>query len=105
VWQEALDKLLLKPGESIVGSIFASGRAEVVNDAPQDPRFVKGSEPVKHLICIPLRQAGMPTGVFNLSCQGEKSFTTRDLNLASALGFQASLTLATPNTIPTCAAT
>lgn len=92
--REAQDKLQLKPGEGIAGSVFATGRAEVVNDASQDPRFVKGPGQVGHLICIPLRQAGTPMGVLNLSRMTGEPFTARDLKLASALGFQASLALA-----------
>ncbi len=92
--QDAQEKLLLKPGEGIAGSVFASGRPEVVNDALKDPRYVKGPAPIRHLICIPLRQAGSNMGVLNLSRTGDAPFTSRDLKLASALGFQASLALA-----------
>ena len=79
----------LAPGHGIAGSILVSGRAEIVNDAPSDPRYKPGPGGVRALMCAPLRGKERILGVINVSNRRAVEYTAADLKLLSALSFQA----------------
>ena len=62
-------KLTLLPGEGIAGSIFLTGRAEIINDVESDPRFVPAANKSKSLICTPLKAQNAVIGVINISSE------------------------------------
>jgi len=89
VGQEQPDKMTLGPGLGIAGSVFVSGRAEIVNNAPCDPRFLPGSQKIESLMCAPLRSKARVFGVMNLSSREAVEYTAAELKLLNALASQA----------------
>jgi sigma-B regulation protein RsbU (phosphoserine phosphatase) len=79
----------LKPGEGIAGSVFATGRGEIVNNVADDPRFVAGANPVSSLICAPLKTRNNVIGVVNFSQSEPIDYTAEDLQLLATLASQA----------------
>jgi len=87
--QEQPDKTALRPGEGIAGSVILSGRAELVNNAPSDPRFKPGSSRFNALMCVPLKCKERVRGVINMSHNKDVEYTAADLQLLTALASQA----------------
>jgi sigma-B regulation protein RsbU (phosphoserine phosphatase) len=81
--------LVLKPGEGIAGSVFATGRGEIVNNVSSDPRFVAGANTVSSLICAPLKTRNSAIGVVNFSQSEPIDYTAEDLQLLATLAAQA----------------
>jgi phosphoserine phosphatase RsbU/P len=81
--------VVLKPGEGIAGSVFTSGRGEIVNNVSSDPRFVAGANPVSSLICAPLKTRNSVIGVVNFSQDEPIDYTAEDLQLLATLASQA----------------
>lgn len=81
-------QLTLHPGVGIAGSVFQTGRAEILNDVEFDPRFVPSANPIKSLICAPLKTQNAVMGVLNLSTEEQINYTAQDLKLAIALASQ-----------------
>ena len=82
-------KLTLLPSEGIAGSVFLTGRAEILNDVESDPRFVRTANKVKSLICAPLKTQNAVIGVLNISTEEPVNYTAQDLKLLIALASQA----------------
>lgn len=81
-------QLILSPGVGIAGSVFQTGRAEILNDVESDPRFVPSANPIKSLICAPLKTQNVVMGVLNISTEEPIDYTAQDLKLAIALASQ-----------------
>lgn len=79
----------LKPGSGIAGSVFSTGKGEIVNDVSTDPRFVAGENRVSSIICAPLKTRDNVIGVVNFSSREPITYTASDLQLLSALAAQA----------------
>ncbi|HEY9710061.1 MAG TPA: adenylate/guanylate cyclase domain-containing protein [Oculatellaceae cyanobacterium] len=82
-------KLTLLPSEGIAGSVFVTGRAEILNEVESDPRFVPTANKVKSLICAPLKTQNAVIGVLNISTEEPVNYTAQDLKLLIALASQA----------------
>lgn len=89
VGQEQLQKVMLAPGTGIAGHVLLSGRAEIVNDAPHDPRFKPGPQRIHSLMCAPLRSKDRVFGVLNMSHRHAVEYTAAELKLLTALASQA----------------
>ncbi len=66
-----------KPGEGVAGWVLREGKAVVVEDVHQDPRFVKMNglgKKVRSLICYPVRERDQVVGVFNISHSRKGAF-------------------------------
>ena len=81
-------QLTLRPGVGIAGSVFQTGRAEILNDVESDPRFVPAANPIKSLICVPLKAQNAVIGVLNISNEQPLNYTAQDLKLAIAFASQ-----------------
>ena len=67
-----------KPGEGIAGSVLREGRAIMVGDVREEPRFVSAAglkSTVRSLICYPIKDKDQVVGVFNLSHSRAKAFS------------------------------
>jgi class 3 adenylate cyclase len=82
-------KLTLRSGVGIAGSVFQTGRAEILNDVESDPRFIPSVNPIKSLICVPLKTHNAVMGILNISASETVNYTAQDLKLAIALASQA----------------
>lgn len=83
----------MRVGEGIAGSIALSGRAEVINDVPSDPRYLKGEAKISSLICAPLRIKDKVIGLINVSSEEPANYTAEDLKLLTALTLQAAVAI------------
>ncbi len=82
-------------GEGIVGRVAATGRGELVVNAPGDPRIVKHDDPalvVRSVIAVPIMVRERLIGVLCV-CNAADGlpFTETDYSLVEALGDQAGL--------------
>lgn len=82
-------QLTLFAGEGIAGSVFLTGKAEIVNDVESDPRFLVDVNPIKSLICAPLKTQNTALGVLNISSEELFNYTAKDLKLLTTLASQA----------------
>jgi transcriptional regulator with GAF, ATPase, and Fis domain len=92
--------LRLPAGEGIVGETLRTGRAILVDDAYDDPRFNqdvdrKSGYRTRSLICVPLRDAeGKVIGAFQgINRHGGQTFTAEDEECLTLLGIQAAVAL------------
>lgn len=79
----------MKAGEGIAGDIIKSGKAEILNDASRDPRFIPGKAPVRSVMCAPLIIKDQVTGVISVSSEKPVVYKAEDLKMLCALAFQA----------------
>lgn len=85
------DSLIL--GQGIIGTIVQTGRGEIVNDVSSDPRFTDTHEPIKSLICVPLKTKEQLLGVLTVSSQTAVTYTAEDLKLLNMLALQAAVAM------------
>ena len=78
---------------SIMGSVLARGRAEIVNDVWADPRFVEGALKVSSLICAPLKVADKDIGILYITSEETKNYEAKDLDLITALASQSAASI------------
>jgi transcriptional regulator with GAF, ATPase, and Fis domain len=71
-----------KPGEGIAGSVLKDGRAILVDDVTNEPRFVQvqglKDQKVRSLVCFPIREKDQVVGVFNISHSRKSAFGEGD---------------------------
>lgn len=91
--KESRRKLAIKKGEGIAGAVLLTGRAELVNDVLSDRRFIPGECLLHSLICVPMGSNDRVIGVLNISCENAHNYVAEDLKLATALAFQASMSM------------
>jgi len=82
-------KTEIGPNTGIAGHILVSGKAEIVNDVLSDPRYVRGENEIRSLICAPLTTQDGTIGVINISNNEPVNYTAQDLKLFTALASQA----------------
>ena len=87
--EESHPKENIKAGQGIAGNILRSGKAEIVNNVLNDPRYVKGSAKVSSLMCAPLKIKDEVIGVINISSEGSINYSAQELKLLSAITLQA----------------
>ena len=93
--KEYSPKTTLKPGVGIgiAGSVFFSGKAEIVNNVASDARYVKGANRVGSLMCAPLKTRDKVIGVINVSSEEAVVYTAANLRLLNMLTAQAALVI------------
>jgi serine phosphatase RsbU (regulator of sigma subunit) len=75
-------------GVGIIGSIAASGAAEIINDVDADPRRITERTPIKALLVAPLRVGERVTGVIALASTMPMAYTAAELKLLNTLALQ-----------------
>ncbi len=80
-----------KPGEGIIGSIAASGNAEIVNDVQSDARHSKDGNAISSLLCAPFKIKEQVKGVIVLVSDTPVAYTAAELKLLIAIASQAAL--------------
>jgi serine phosphatase RsbU (regulator of sigma subunit) len=74
--------------EGIVGTVAASGNAEIVNDVWADSRHESSNNGTRSLLCAPLKVKEEVIGVIVLGSEMEVSYTAADLKLLNTLAVQ-----------------
>ena len=87
----------VKHGVGIAGSVWASGRAEIVNDVTSDPRFVSGAMRISSLMCAPLKAKDTVVGVIKLGSEEPVTYTAEDLKLFTTLASLAAVAIENAN--------
>ncbi|MDD2365109.1 MAG: HD domain-containing protein [Desulfuromonadaceae bacterium] len=84
---------VVRRGVGIAASVWASGRAEIVNDVHSDSRFVSGAVGISSLMCAPLKAKDAVVGVIKLGSDEAVSYSAEDLKLFSTLASLASVAI------------
>ncbi len=77
----------------IAGSVWVSGRAEIVNDVHSDSRFVNGTVGISSLMCAPLKAKDTVVGVIKLGNDLPVMYTAEDLKLFTTLASLAAVAI------------
>lgn len=75
--------------EDIARTVLRNGRAVIVNDISNDPRYAKGADNSTSLICVPLKTKDRVIGVINISSGDQTDYAAADLKLLSTLASHA----------------
>jgi serine phosphatase RsbU (regulator of sigma subunit) len=75
-------------GKGVIGSIAASGIAEIVNDVASDPRRMRDGTGVHSLMCAPMKVGERIIGVIALGNAGAAAYTAAELKLLNTLALQ-----------------
>ena len=87
---EDINSFQVSANVGIAGHVYATGRAELVNDATKDPRYVINENDCYAIICAPILTKDRAIGVVNISNSEPVSYTSQDLKLFTAIVTQAS---------------
>jgi adenylate cyclase len=82
--------VVFKPNEGIAGSVFTSGKAEIINHVSLDSRFIPKHVQIGSMLCAPIKTIEKTIGVICLSHHEPIDYTAADLKLFSVLVSQAS---------------
>jgi PAS domain S-box-containing protein len=91
-----LEDWTISIGDGIIGSIIASGKSELINDAHTDIRSVypKGATMQKEqMIVHPLRAGNIVWGAFAINRMSEQKFTAEEFELTNFIATYASLAI------------
>ncbi len=80
-------------GEGIAGDVLRTGKAELINNALMDSRFISGKVHINSMLCVPLRDKSHNFGVINLSNTSEKLFTLEDLKVLHSLAIYVAIAI------------
>ena len=89
----------IAPGKGFVGEAIESGKALIVNDVQNDPRWFKGTDDAsgfvtRALMVVPLRYQGRPIGAVEVINKKDGSpFGEEDQNLLTAFSGQAAVAI------------
>ncbi|HWF83384.1 MAG TPA: GAF domain-containing SpoIIE family protein phosphatase [Vicinamibacterales bacterium] len=75
-------------GYGVIGSIVASGIAEIVNDVDSDPRRLRDGTGIRALLCAPLKVGERVIGVIALGSAAPAAYTAAELKLLNTLALQ-----------------
>ncbi len=78
------------PGQGIIGAVYQTGQAEVVNNVSADPRHnLNDPHRASSLVCAPLKTREGVIGVMVMSSEVPVEYSAADLKLFNALASQA----------------
>ena len=88
---ERAEKIELKVGDGIAGSVLESGQAQMINNVSVNPQFKPGGPALTSIVCVPMIVEDRRLGVLNLSTSSEKIFSMHDLKLIQVLASYSTL--------------
>lgn len=80
-------------GVGIAGCVWASGRAEIVNDVNADPRFVSGAVRISSMMCAPLKAKDAVVGVIKIGNSQPVVYTAEELKIFTTLASLAAVAI------------
>jgi len=80
-----INKIVLKEGSGIVGSVAKSGKAEIVNNTDNDKRYVEDLVARKSEITIPIMIGDKVLGIIDSEHEEEHFFTVNHLNMLMSI--------------------
>lgn len=91
--REEDDRLQLKIGQGLIGTVATTGEAVIVPDVLKDPRYVNANDKSRSEIVVPIRLDNRVIGVFNLESELLNAYTKHDLDLLEAFASQAAVSI------------
>ena len=88
-----IDEVRLKVGRGILGWVAREGEGIIVGDVSKDARYVAAREGTRSEMAAPLRYEDRIIGVFNLESDRLDAFEPRDLELLTAFGNHAAISI------------
>jgi putative methionine-R-sulfoxide reductase with GAF domain len=88
---EGAEKIQLKVGDGIAGTVLESGQAQMINNVSVNPHFKPGGPKLTSIVCVPLIVEDRRLGVLNLSTSSDKIFSIHDLKLIQVLASYSTL--------------
>ena len=85
---ERLRRMVLQPGEGIVGSVALTGQPALVNDVRTDPRYISDDSSTRAELAVPLRYAEKVIGVLDIQSAEAGRFQRSDLFVTRTLADQ-----------------
>ena len=82
---QLVNKIVLKEGEGIVGSVAKTGKPEIVNNTELDKRYIKDIENCKSEISIPIILGDKVIGVIDSEHPEEGFFTAKHMEMLSSI--------------------
>ncbi|MGI0487759.1 adenylate/guanylate cyclase domain-containing protein [Pantanalinema rosaneae CENA516] len=80
----------LQPEQGIIGTIFATGNGEIVNQVAEDPRRIAAEQAFYSLVCAPLKSHNRTIGVIIIASSDLPiNYTAADLKRLNAVASQA----------------
>jgi phosphoserine phosphatase RsbU/P len=79
------ENLKIPIGQGITGTAALTGRAVLVSDVSQDPRYINAIESVRSELAVPLMFRGKCVGVLDIQSRHLGYFTTEQQNILSVL--------------------
>ncbi len=79
--------------QGIIGSLFSTGKAEIINDVPADERYQPGEYSIQSMISAPIQARQHQLGMINLFHSRPFFYTANELRLLVTTGEQAGVTL------------
>lgn len=91
---EIMNPITLTPGIGIVGTVFATGIGEIINDTSKDPRYIVDDAPRLSEISIPIIYKGKVLGVLDSEHPRKNFFSDQDFKMLSTVGAMISTKIA-----------
>lgn len=91
--KNTLLKKTVKQNDGIIANILSSGKAEIINDVFEDPRFEGGMDPIRSIMCAPLRSKERVFGTVIISSNRQINYNAGELDLLVILASQAALSI------------
>ncbi|MCS6840503.1 MAG: SpoIIE family protein phosphatase [Roseiflexus sp.] len=88
---ERLRRVVVNPGEGIVGSAALSGQPLLVNDVRADPRYISDDSSTRAELAVPLRSAEKVIGVLDIQSTEAGRFQSSDLFITRTLADQVAI--------------
>lgn len=88
LWKRGVPKGYSKTDRKIVADILASGRAEIVNNVRDDPRYSTGDGFERSMACAPMRVKGRTLGLIIVKSAENHNYAASDLKLLKAIATQ-----------------
>jgi len=82
-------KNIFKVSRSVIYSVIANVKPEVINDFPADQRYIAGNIRLNSVMCAPLTIKDKVLGVMLVSSEQPADYTAGDLKLLSSLAYVA----------------
>jgi HD-GYP domain-containing protein (c-di-GMP phosphodiesterase class II) len=83
----------VQPNVGITGTVWSSGRAEIVNDVQADPRVPSGTTGICSMMCAPLKAKDAVVGVIKLGNEEPMNYCAEDLKLFTTLASLAAVAM------------
>ncbi|MBS3102472.1 GAF domain-containing protein [Candidatus Woesearchaeota archaeon] len=93
--EKQVEKIRIKIGEGITGSVAKSKMPEMVNDVSKDKRYIKFGERLMtgSELAVPIIAGNELIGVFNLEDRRKNAFNNEDLKIVTALADQLAISI------------